>query len=115
MELRLNSYQCVRTACHTKTYIGKNLDYVYIDQAVALGASYGGYMISWIQGNPLGRRFKALVCHDGVFSMTGQLAFEEIYFPNCEFGGAWWDNKKEVTWGLGTTGGQLEHSSTHHS
>ncbi|CRK40789.1 hypothetical protein BN1708_016832, partial [Verticillium longisporum] len=46
-------------------HIEKKLDYVDIDRAVALGASYGGYMINWIQGNELGRKFKALVCHDG--------------------------------------------------
>jgi dipeptidyl aminopeptidase/acylaminoacyl peptidase len=76
-------------------YVEKNLDYVDINKAVALGASYGGYMVNWIQGNPLGRKFQALVTHDGVFSMTGQLASEEIYFPNREFGGTWWDNKKK--------------------
>jgi dipeptidyl aminopeptidase/acylaminoacyl peptidase len=31
------------------------------DRAVALGASYGGYMVNWIQGHDFGRRFKALV------------------------------------------------------
>ena len=41
--------------------------YPWLDgtHAVALGASYGGYMINWIQGNT--KRFKALVCHDGIF------------------------------------------------
>ncbi len=38
-------------------------------------------MMNWIQGNLLGRKFKALVTHDGVFSMTSQLASEEQYFP----------------------------------
>jgi dipeptidyl aminopeptidase/acylaminoacyl peptidase len=76
-------------------YVEKNIGYVDINKAVALGASYGGYMINWFQSQPLGRRFKALVTHDGVFSMTGQLASEEIYFPNHEFGGKWWDNKKK--------------------
>jgi dipeptidyl aminopeptidase/acylaminoacyl peptidase len=44
-----------------------------IDQnrTAAAGASYGGYAINWIQGNPeLGFGFKALVCHDGVFDST---------------------------------------------
>jgi dipeptidyl aminopeptidase/acylaminoacyl peptidase len=44
------------------------------------------YMVNWIQGQELGRKFRALVTHDGVFSMTGQLASEELYFPNHEFG-----------------------------
>lgn len=72
-------------------YIEKNLDYVDTNRAVALGASYGGYMVNWIQGNPLGRKFKALVTHDGVFSMTNQLASEELYFPFHDMGGPLWE------------------------
>jgi dipeptidyl aminopeptidase/acylaminoacyl peptidase len=49
-------------------------------------------MVNWIQGHELGRKFKALVTHDGVFSMTGQLASEEQYFPIHEFGGKYMSN-----------------------
>ncbi|KAF2875028.1 dipeptidyl-peptidase-like protein V precursor [Massariosphaeria phaeospora] len=73
-------------------YIASNLHYVDTDRAVALGASYGGYMINWIQGHELGRKFKALVCHDGVCSMSGQLASEELYFPFHDLTGPLWDN-----------------------
>ncbi|KAJ5114541.1 hypothetical protein NUU61_000300 [Penicillium alfredii] len=71
-------------------YIEQNLDYVDTSRAVALGASYGGYQTMWIQGHPLGRKFKALVTHDGVFSMTGQLASEEQYFPLHDLKGPIW-------------------------
>jgi dipeptidyl aminopeptidase/acylaminoacyl peptidase len=73
-------------------YIEENLDYVDTNKAVALGASYGGYMINWIQGQDLGRKFKALVCHDGAFNIAAQLASDELYFPFREFGGTYWDN-----------------------
>lgn len=73
-------------------YIKEHLGYVDTDRAVALGASYGGYMMNWIQGHDLGRKFKALVTHDGVFSMTSQLASEELYFPFHEFKGPLWEN-----------------------
>lgn len=56
-------------------------NYIDFDRTVALGASYGGYMINYIQGKPLGRKFKALVCHDGVFSTLNQYSSEELYFP----------------------------------
>lgn len=59
-------------------------------RAVALGASYGGYMMNWIQGHPLGRKLKALVCHDGIFSTAGLLATEELYFPFYDLGGTPW-------------------------
>ncbi|KAJ5664720.1 hypothetical protein N7462_011533 [Penicillium macrosclerotiorum] len=71
-------------------YIEQNLKYIDTSRAVALGASYGGYMMNWIQGHPLGRKFKALVTHDGVFSMTSQLASEEQYFPLHDLKGPIW-------------------------
>jgi dipeptidyl aminopeptidase/acylaminoacyl peptidase len=73
-------------------YIKDHLDYVDTDRAVALGASYGGYMMNWFQGHDLGRKFKALVTHDGVFSMTSQLASEELYFPFHDLKGPLWEN-----------------------
>jgi dipeptidyl aminopeptidase/acylaminoacyl peptidase len=76
-------------------YIESTLDYVDVNRAVALGASFGGYMINWIQGHDLGRRFKALVCHDGVFSMTGQLASDIQFWWNHGMGGELW-NKQEA-------------------
>ena len=75
-------------------YIESELEFVDTEKAVALGASYGGYMMNWIQGHPLGRKFKALVCHDGVFSMTAQLASDEQYFPIHDLGGPLWDNQE---------------------
>ncbi|KAF2771956.1 alpha/beta-hydrolase [Teratosphaeria nubilosa] len=71
-------------------WVGENLKYADNDRAVALGASYGGYMVNWIQGHDLGRKLKALVCHDGVFSMTSQLSSDELYFPFHDLGGTPW-------------------------
>lgn len=68
--------------------------YVDLENAVALGASYGGYMVNWIQGHDLGRKFKALVCHDGVFSTLNQYASEELFFPIHDFGGELWTNRE---------------------
>ena len=73
-------------------YIKENMSYVDTDRAVALGASYGGYMMNWMQGHALGKRFKALVCHDGVFSMANQLSSDEQYFPNHDLAGSYWEN-----------------------
>ncbi|EFX03014.1 oligopeptidase family protein [Grosmannia clavigera kw1407] len=74
-------------------YVEAVFPYVDISRAVALGASYGGYMMNWIQGQPLGRRFKALVNHDGVFSTLNQYSSEELFFPLHDFGGSLWDNR----------------------
>ncbi|KAI0164934.1 prolyl oligopeptidase [Xylariaceae sp. FL1272] len=75
-------------------HIANNLSYVDTENAVALGASYGGYMINWIQGHPLGRKFKALVCHDGIFSTLADWATEELFFVLHDMGGAPWENRE---------------------
>ncbi len=59
-------------------------------RAAALGASYGGYMINWINGHT--DRFKALVCHDG--NLDERMAYfdtEELWFPEWEHGGTPWE------------------------
>ncbi|MFM5894346.1 MAG: prolyl oligopeptidase family serine peptidase [Novosphingobium sp.] len=55
--------------------------------ACALGASYGGYMMNWIEGN-WADRFKCLVQHDGVFDARA-MAYEteELWFDTWEHGG----------------------------
>jgi len=77
-------------------HIKEKLDFVDTDRAVALGASYGGFMMNWMQGHDLGREFKALVCHDGVFSMANQMSSDEQYFPNHDLGGTYYENMQ--TW-----------------
>lgn len=72
----------------TFDFVLKTYNDIDAKRAVALGASYGGYMVNWIQGNPLGRKFKALVCHDGVFSTNAQYGSEELWFPIHDFGGS---------------------------
>ena len=63
----------------------------YIDgsRAIALGASYGGYMINWIAGHPeMSRCFRALVCHDGLFDMRAMAySTEELWFTEHDAGG----------------------------
>ena len=56
------------------------------DNACALGASYGGYMMNWIAGQ-WPDRFKCLVQHDGVFDARA-MAYEteELWFDEWEHG-----------------------------
>jgi dipeptidyl aminopeptidase/acylaminoacyl peptidase len=61
----------------------------------AAGASYGGYMINWIEGHNNDPRlhFKVLVSHDGVYNLTSMYgATEELWFPEWEFKGTPWTN-----------------------
>ena len=62
------------------------------DNACALGASYGGYMINWIAGK-WSDEFKCLVNHDGVFDVRGMgYGTEELWFTEWEYGGTVYDN-----------------------
>ncbi|KAI6110982.1 Alpha/Beta hydrolase protein [Pisolithus croceorrhizus] len=65
------------------------------DRAVAAGASWGGYAINWIQGNPeYGFNFKALFCHDGVFDTAyNGYTTDELFFFNHEWAGRPWEPK----------------------
>jgi dipeptidyl aminopeptidase/acylaminoacyl peptidase len=91
-------------------YVRDNFDFIDTDRGVAAGASYGGFMINWIQGNPLGRKFKALVSHDGTFVADAKISTEELWFMEHEvstiihlydiltltfskFNGTFWDNR----------------------
>ncbi len=56
----------------------------------ALGASYGGWMINWINGHT--DRFKTLVCHDGGFDEAANyFTTEELWFPEWEYQGVPWE------------------------
>jgi dipeptidyl aminopeptidase/acylaminoacyl peptidase len=62
------------------------------DRVVALGASFGGYMINWMAGQ-MPDRFRAFVCHDG--NLDERFAYfdtEELWFPEWDHMGTPWDN-----------------------
>lgn len=67
----------------------------YIDKKgiAAVGASAGGYAVFWLAGNH-NKRFSAFVSHNGAFNLVSKYgSTEELWFPNWEFGGPYWDNK----------------------
>ena len=71
-------------------YLAK-LPYVDATRVAAAGASYGGYMMNWLEGNT--DRFRCLVSHDGVFDAASMFgATEELWFPLWDFKGTPWDN-----------------------
>jgi len=57
-------------------------------RACAAGASYGGYMVNWINGHT--DRFRCLVTHAGEFdSFAAYFDTEELWFPEWEKGLPW--------------------------
>lgn len=72
-----------------------SLSYIDKDRIGAAGASYGGYMINWIEGHNNDPRFqfKVLVSHDGVYNLTSMTGVtEELWFTDWEFKGTPWSN-----------------------
>jgi dipeptidyl aminopeptidase/acylaminoacyl peptidase len=67
--------------------------YVNKERMGAVGASFGGYSVYWLEGNHQ-RRFKAFISHCGVFNLESMLATEELFFHLHEFDGAYWRSPK---------------------
>jgi dipeptidyl aminopeptidase/acylaminoacyl peptidase len=68
-------------------YITAHDPQLQADNACALGGSYGGYMMNWIEGN-WPNRFKCIVQHDGVFDARAMsYETEELWFDEWEHGG----------------------------
>ena len=69
----------------------EKLSFVQAGNACAAGASFGGYLTDWLNGHT--DRFKCLVTHSGVFDLRSMYGgSEELWFPEFEFGGTYWDN-----------------------
>ena len=74
-------------------YIVKSQPWLDGNNACALGASYGGYMMNWIESH-WSDRFKCIVNHDGLFDMPSfYWATEELWFPEHDMGGFPWKDK----------------------
>ncbi len=67
-------------------------DFLDGQNACALGASYGGFMMNWIEGN-WSDGFKCIVNHDGVFDQRGMAySTEELWFTEWDNGGTYYAN-----------------------
>ena len=70
-------------------------EYVDKNNVAAVGASFGGYTVFWMEGHHEGR-FKAFISHCGVFDLTSMYgSTEELFFPDWEFGGPYWNEDNE--------------------
>ncbi len=69
--------------------------YIDKDRVCAGGASAGGYAAYWLASHHQ-KRFKAFVAHCGVFNLESMYgATEELWFPNWEYGGPYWEVKNK--------------------
>ncbi len=74
-------------------YALNNFNFIDKENTFAAGASYGGYMMNWMEGHT--DRFNAVVSHDGVFDLTSMWGTtEELWFPEWEYGGTPWESRE---------------------
>lgn len=74
-----------------------NLAYVDSTRMGAMGWSYGGYFMNWLQGQT--KRFKCLASMMGLFDLQAMWGTtEEIWFPNFELKGQPWNSALYKKW-----------------
>lgn len=77
-------------------YLAK-LPYVDAERLGAMGWSYGGYMMNWLQGHTT--RFKAIVSMMGLYNLKSFYgATEELWFPQWDLGGMPWNSAQYNKW-----------------
>ncbi len=73
-------------------YLAK-LDYVDENRIGAMGWSYGGYFMMWLEGHNPRNTFKAIVSMMGLYDLPAFYgATEELWFPEWDLGGAPWNS-----------------------
>jgi dipeptidyl aminopeptidase/acylaminoacyl peptidase len=82
------------------TDVLKGTDYLetqpYIDKSrtTAAGASYGGFMMAWLNGHT--DRFKALVCHAGVYNWHSMMASDYVRSRERPLGALPWGDQGKI-------------------
>lgn len=75
----------------------ETLPYVDSERIGAMGWSYGGYMMNWLQGHT--RRYKCLASMMGVYDLRSMWgSTEELWFPNFELEGQPWNSDLYEKW-----------------
>ena len=68
--------------------------YIDKDRVAGCGASAGGFTAYWMEGHNENKRFRVFFAHCGVFDLQSMYgATEELWFPDWEYGGAYWESK----------------------
>ena len=75
----------------------EKLPYVDRDRVGAMGWSYGGYMMDWLEGHT--QRFRAIASMMGLFDLRAFYgATEELWFPEWDLKGQPWNSNLYEKW-----------------
>ncbi len=72
----------------------ERLSYIDKNRMAAAGASYGGYMMSWLNGHT--DRFKAMVCHAGVYNWHSMMASDVVRGRERPLGAKSWGDLNQI-------------------
>ena len=92
---------CMQDYMTATDWAAENIPQIDRERIGACGASFGGYSVYWLAGHNHdvagyneGRRFKALLAHNGMFNFDQQcLETEEYWFTNWDLGGTYWQTE----------------------
>ncbi|MCI0613373.1 S9 family peptidase [bacterium] len=68
--------------------------YIDANRLTASGGSFGGYMMAWLNGHT--DRYKAFVCHAGVYNWISQMASDIVVGRDRALGSFHWDKPEQV-------------------
>lgn len=79
------------------TYL-EDVSYLDHSKAVLAGASYGAYMVSWILGHEIAKKFCCAIWHDGIFDIPTFMLQTDSVVDDASFGGSAyvWKNSKNL-------------------
>ncbi|TWU72781.1 hypothetical protein ED733_003518 [Metarhizium rileyi] len=66
----------------------EKLPYLAQDKAVLAGASYSGYMVSWMLGHEIINKFCCAIWHDGIFNLSSFFLQTDVLYESGNFEGA---------------------------
>jgi dipeptidyl aminopeptidase/acylaminoacyl peptidase len=61
--------------------------YLDWDKAAVAGASYGAYLISWMNGHDIIKKFSASIWHDGIFNLPSFVLQTDFQTATPDFNG----------------------------
>jgi dipeptidyl aminopeptidase/acylaminoacyl peptidase len=65
-------------------------------QLFASGGSYGGYLVAWMNGHVPPGRYRAYVCHAGVFDRVATWSADSYTHRPLDLGASYWDDLPKV-------------------
>ena len=62
----------------------------------AAGGSYGGFLVAWMNGNVPAGRYRAYICHAGVFDRVATFSADSYNHRPKDLGALYWENAAKV-------------------